>query len=1296
MESRLWDAFRAYPRVVREAYQDDDAVYQRNLQILKLAIFILGNLTCIIGTFVSKSIIYLLATNIGIIPPQRDIRFYQKCKESGHEQNVTHFAFLCASLWVIQSVPDICTVILNIYKHNKENTKKSRIFWQIVFLEACRSTGLGLLIAGVYPMLDIPRCVLLSCAIVMLSYLKRTFNNIINYAFLDAVHSNCSRFLSLIGVFPLIICFFVMASGSMVYVWQDSDNKFLQVLPLAMILCSIGYWESWIDVESKGGYFDTAFKIKYGVKKLNRLTRVYCGIVRLICSFSVLYWALRHHGVPVGTLLKSFVHWSALKGEGRLFLLAYIAVFANYYVRVCSRFLAAMKLKIVPILHPVFITPPIMFIVYHSLCHFASICEINELLHPLRLNLVCRKYAHGGGVVPDYWLTPLYMLLYLMWSYGFIIGNDYSPTDDIIESMPPMLVGLDPMQSQVIFQYSVGSKHKIDLEEEEDEDSELRIINTDVDKVITLYVCATMWHETKMEMSHMLKSVLKLDEEHARRLEVHIYLDDAWENDSECGRIPNSYFKQLFELLIELTGDDIVSSDPHSRVLLNTSYGGRLVMRLNAGTLLFVHLKDKSLIRNKKRWSQVMYMYYLLGHRIMDSHMSVEDKQVYADNTYLLAIDGDSMFEPSAVIKLIHMMNIKSDIGCACGRIHPIGEGIMVWYQKFEYAIAHWFQKSAEHVFGCVLCAPGCFSLFRASALMDDNVMNKYTKTASEPRHFVQYDQGEDRWLSTLLLKQGYRIEYAAAADAETYAPEGFEEFFNQRRRWTPSSVANTIDLLADYRLAIKNNESISMLYIAYQMMVIGFSMLGPAIIFSMLVYAQVSAFGIDSTTVLYWNAAPILSFIAACFLAESSFQLAFAKYASVVYAFVMLAVMIATANQIVLETIFSPTSMFVLGMVLIFMFASFIHPKEFRNILFGLVFFLMIPSTYLYLSLYSLINLNVINWGTREAVNKAMGKETKSAGFLEGVLKKLGIGEEDSTFTKLMSSYTQSKSSDTIKQLEERLEKTERMLSSVKDGDLSVRSLDSQLNTNIANQSNEEETAKSGRIVKKRYADTSTEGQPARFLWMDAEYLQGCDRGILKTAEEKFWDQLIEKYLKPMESSKQEQADIAEGLVGLRNKIAFSIILLNGLLVLAVFLLQRHKDVLSVQFTPYEGFQWTKMNETTGKFDKTDEALKVDPLGMGIIFFLFGILIVQAIGMIIHRLNTLVEALHEVSEMEPDKGKSDKFKDHQNVLEEARQMLATVHYDKAHGAEGYVRKGVDNNAESRNVLYKLHSQFNS
>jgi cellulose synthase/poly-beta-1,6-N-acetylglucosamine synthase-like glycosyltransferase len=69
--------------------------------------------------------------------------------------------------------------------------------------------------------------------------------------------------------------------------------------------------------------------------------------------------------------------------------------------------------------------------------------------------------------------------------------------------------------------------------------------------------------------------------------------------------------------------------------------------------------------------------------------------------------------------------------------------GPIVWYQKFEYALGHWLQKATEHVIGCVLCSPGCFSLFRGEALMDDSVMNKYTTKPTEAKHYVQYDQGK-------------------------------------------------------------------------------------------------------------------------------------------------------------------------------------------------------------------------------------------------------------------------------------------------------------------------------------------------------------------------------------------------------------------------------------------------------------------------------------------------------------------------------------------------------------------------
>lgn len=66
----------------------------------------------------------------------------------------------------------------------------------------------------------------------------------------------------------------------------------------------------------------------------------------------------------------------------------------------------------------------------------------------------------------------------------------------------------------------------------------------------------------------------------------------------------------------------------------------------------------------------------------------------------------------------------------------------MVWYQQFEYAIGHWLQKATEHVFGCVMCCPGAFSLFRATAIMDDNVMRMYATPPSEAKHYIQFEQG--------------------------------------------------------------------------------------------------------------------------------------------------------------------------------------------------------------------------------------------------------------------------------------------------------------------------------------------------------------------------------------------------------------------------------------------------------------------------------------------------------------------------------------------------------------------------
>lgn len=72
-------------------------------------------------------------------------------------------------------------------------------------------------------------------------------------------------------------------------------------------------------------------------------------------------------------------------------------------------------------------------------------------------------------------------------------------------------------------------------------------------------------------------------------------------------------------------------------------------------------------------------MYYLLGHLLMDTNLNINRKAIRGENTYILALDGDIDFKTNAVLLLVDLMKKNSNLGAACGRIHPIGTGLMVF-----------------------------------------------------------------------------------------------------------------------------------------------------------------------------------------------------------------------------------------------------------------------------------------------------------------------------------------------------------------------------------------------------------------------------------------------------------------------------------------------------------------------------------------------------------------------------------------------------------------------------------------
>ena len=66
----------------------------------------------------------------------------------------------------------------------------------------------------------------------------------------------------------------------------------------------------------------------------------------------------------------------------------------------------------------------------------------------------------------------------------------------------------------------------------------------------------------------------------------------------------------------------------------------------------------------------------------------------------------------------------------------------MVWYQMFEYAVGFWLMKPCEYVMGNNLCAAGCFSIIRATVLLDSEIMTRFSDRSEKAHHFIQRDQG--------------------------------------------------------------------------------------------------------------------------------------------------------------------------------------------------------------------------------------------------------------------------------------------------------------------------------------------------------------------------------------------------------------------------------------------------------------------------------------------------------------------------------------------------------------------------
>ncbi|XP_029674249.1 chitin synthase chs-2-like isoform X2 [Formica exsecta] len=1247
-------------------------------------------------------------------------------------------------------VPECIGVLNTLWHHlfkRKPRMPKIRNIMLMILIDTLHTIGLVLLTFVILPEIEAVQGAAIFCCLCfvpgLLNLLSRNENQILS--------------MSKSRLFKIFDALALVAQISGMFLWpikHDINKTSTWIFPVALVLCSIRWWSNFVSFHNNIGLVRFLFSVKEDLQPGQHIVQGYVSLWRMfvfingalvvnVCegldakSFFSPRFTERTYNINLNDSENSLQKKNFLTADGfmPLYVFAIQAICAMIMYQAC-------KFAYRTHMYQFGFAFPTSLASLGTVCLIMALCDVrnkdlcafhNVPLRDYSVVFFLRESLFGNW---SGFISTWYVWCWLIWLMSQIwITRHLWTTENERLALAERIFSTITYDSLMIDQcLALNRKTQNENDDKNDEeknknaeilnDDDFKIEATDIsldigrieqdfdredlnttinkrkDRVTRIYACATMWHEEKNEMNHLVNSILRLNkdqsamhvtQEHYKvhiedyyELETHIFFDDAFCCMHGCIDLCNhdeneTQVNQYVITLVETIQRNVENLRMHYTppIKYPTPYGGRLVWTLPQ---LVVHLKDKNKIRHRKRWSQVMYMYYLLGYRLMGLSIDVDRKEIVAENTYILTLDGDIDFRPDAVKVLVDLMKKDSDLGAACGRIHPVGSGPIVWLQKFEYAIGHWLQKSTEHTIGCVLCSPGCFSLFRAKALMQNNVMAKYATKSTEARHYIQYDQGEDRWLCTLLLQVGSKVEYSAASDAYTHAPERLRDLFIQRRRWIPSTVANIFDLLMTAKETRRVNDDISWMYIAYQWILMGSTILGPGTIFLMLVGAFVAAFHIDNWSSFWYNLIPVGAFIGVCFTCKERIQLILAEIISAMYGLVMVIVPVGIMLQIAEDGWLAPSSLLFCIVACQMTVAGLLHPQEMTCLLCGLIYYITVPSMYMLLIIFSVFNVHNVTWGTRDSkANTKPQEERKSMaiGNLSEFMTRIGnrqdrnqkgsfefsLGDLFKCICCIHSgiSYEEKRLNEineSLQQINKHLSLLDRQLhatnieannvvQSSSNADVYTTSyfpmeeiveevheeIELEHMTDKSDHENEiyKDTDEDESDVLTQVSGASSHDRSSNFLispyWLQDERMRKGEVDFLSNFEEEFWKDLISKYLRPIESDEESQNKITQELINCRDAYLLKFFMINALFVLIVFLMQLNKNILHLQWPLGSKYNITYIVKRD-EVHLAKEYLKLEPIGCLFIVAFISILSIQFFAMLFHRFGTFSHVL--------------------------------------------------------------------
>lgn len=157
----------------------------------------------------------------------------------------------------------------------------------------------------------------------------------------------------------------------------------------------------------------------------------------------------------------------------------------------------------------------------------------------------------------------------------------------------------------------------------------------------------------------------------------------------------------------------------------------------------------------------------------------------FADTELILNIDSDGALHPRAIIELSSCF-VDPKVGAVGGNV-MVRNSTKNWLtqlQTLQYTTTFQFSKVGETFSGSVSCISGAIFMVR-KAIYDK--IQPQIKARRWMGHEVK--DGEDRFMTNLILMEGYNTIINNRAKVFTDVPSDFSHFFSQQLRWRRGTV---------------------------------------------------------------------------------------------------------------------------------------------------------------------------------------------------------------------------------------------------------------------------------------------------------------------------------------------------------------------------------------------------------------------------------------------------------------------------------------------------------------------------